>query len=511
MTMTSRIRIFACIAAVALLGGCNDISQQAESSFVTAADRVDASNRQFQNADTRRAGGVQVDSRTFVGPERQMVAPADRLPAGIRARRDISIVSRAPLSLSEIAARLNESTGIPFVIRLGPTGSTVQVTAPEPTADGTETSAQPVTVSADGGGSPTTSLRIRPNLSGSLGEVLDQISAAFEVEWDYEDGRIVFRDYATRRYQVTLMASTVSASFEAGPLSRAGTYDFWGEVREGLQGLLGGDARVSFGTSTGIISVTARPSDHQAVQRYIAELNEQLGQQVAFDINVLSIILEDESELSLTLSAALNEQNISANFENEPAQAGGGLFNIDVTGPLNINAVVRSLARRGRVAVETRAGAITTNFQPVPIKVTETIAYIASQETIINDNGDSTTTTTPGTIEVGFVLLVTPRVLNSREVFLNYSISLSSNNGFQLLGNLQLPNTSEQVLDQQAIISNGQSLVIAGFEERQTEIDRSGVGNPNFLGLGGNRAALVDRKSTIIIITPRLLTRAGSR
>ena len=511
MTMTSRIRIFACIAAVALLGGCNDISQQAESSFVTAADRVDASNRQFQNADTRRAGGVQVDSRTFVGPERQMVAPADRLPAGIRARRDISIVSRAPLSLSEIAARLNESTGIPFVIRLGPTCSPVQVTAPEPTADGTETSAQPVTVSADGGGSPTTSLRIRPNLSGSLGEVLDQISAAFEVEWDYEDGRIVFRDYATRRYQVTLMASTVSASFEAGPLSRAGTYDFWGEVREGLQGLLGGDARVSFGTSTGIISVTARPSDHQAVQRYIAELNEQLGQQVAFDINVLSIILEDESELSLTLSAALNEQNISANFENEPAQAGGGLFNIDVTGPLNINAVVRSLARRGRVAVETRAGAITTNFQPVPIKVTETIAYIASQETIINDNGDSTTTTTPGTIEVGFVLLVTPRVLNSREVFLNYSISLSSNNGFQLLGNLQLPNTSEQVLDQQAIISNGQSLVIAGFEERQTEIDRSGVGNPNFLGLGGNRAALVDRKSTIIIITPRLLTRAGSR
>jgi type II secretory pathway component GspD/PulD (secretin) len=511
MTMTSRIRIFACIAAVALLGGCNDISQQAESSFVTAADRVDASNRQFQNADTRRAGGVQVDSRTFVGPERQMVAPADRLPAGIRARRDISIVSRAPLSLSEIAARLNESTGIPFVIRLGPTGSPVQVTAPEPTADGTETSAQPVTVSADGGGSPTTSLRIRPNLSGSLGEVLDQISAAFEVEWDYEDGRIVFRDYATRRYQVTLMASTVSASFEAGPLSRAGTYDFWGEVREGLQGLLGGDARVSFGTSTGIISVTARPSDHQAVQRYIAELNEQLGQQVAFDINVLSIILEDESELSLTLSAALNEQNISANFENEPAQAGGGLFNIDVTGPLNINAVVRSLARRGRVAVETRAGAITTNFQPVPIKVTETIAYIASQETIINDNGDSTTTTTPGTIEVGFVLLVTPRVLNSREVLLNYSISLSSNNGFQQLGNLQLPNTSEQVLDQQAIISNGQSLVIAGFEERQTEIDRSGVGNPNFLGLGGNRAALVDRKSTIIIITPRLLTRAGSR
>ena len=412
MTMTSRIRIFACIAAVALLCGCNDISQQAESSFVTAADRVDASNRQFQNADTRRAGGVQVDSRTFVGPERQMVAPADRLPAGIRARRDISIVSRAPLSLSEIAARLNESTGIPFVIRLGPTGSTVQVTAPEPTADGTETSAQPVTVSADGGGSPTTSLRIRPNLSGSLGEVLDQISAAFEVEWDYEDGRIVFRDYATRRYQVTLMASTVSASFEAGPLSRAGTYDFWGEVREGLQGLLGGDARVSFGTSTGIISVTARPSDHEAVQRYIAELNEQLGQQVAFDINVLSIILEDESELSLTLSAALNEQNISANFENEPAQAGGGLFNIDVTGPLNINAVVRSLARRGRVAVETRAGAITTNFQPVPISVTETIAYIASQETIINDNGDSTTTTTPGTIEVGFVLLVLPRILN---------------------------------------------------------------------------------------------------
>lgn len=506
MTMISRTRIFACIAAVAILASCTEVERQAEASFVTAADRVAASNQQLQNADARRPGGVQVQSGTFVGPERQLIAPADRLPADLRARRDISLVSRTPLNLAEIAARLNESLGIPFVIRLGPTGNPIQIANSQSGGDNTS-------ASSTAGTSPTTLLRIRPNLSGSLGEVLDDISAAFEVEWDYEDGRIVFRDYVTRRYQVTLLPATITASFDAGPVSRTVDVDFWGEVRDGLGGLLGADARVSYGTSTGIIAVTARPSDHQAVQRYVAELNAQLGQQVAFDVNVLSVNLEDESALSLSLSAALSEQDITANFSNSPTAIGGGEFNIGVTsGAVDVNAVVRSLARRGRVALETRAGAITTNFQPVPISVTESISYIASQETVFNEAGDPIgTELTPGTIEVGFVLLVLPRILNSREVLLNYSISLSANNGFQQIGDVQLPRTSKQVLDQQAIVSNGQSLVIAGFEERQTRVNRSGVGSPNFLGLGGNRESTLDRQSTIIIITPRLLTRAGSQ
>ena len=514
------------------LASCSTIEQESDAAVTQVSDRLAEASQDFFEAPTQRPSGVQIQGRDFVGPERTRTEPANRLPDSVKRRTDISIVSRTPLSLEEIAKRLNEVTNIPFIVKLGTSGKRVFVAdTQQQTTDfldaGTASTnlavednklssafATQVVSGIPSDASSTASLRIRPKLSGSLGSVLDQLSAAFEVEWEYEDGRIVFRDYVTRSYQVTLLPSNIDTTFAAGPVSRENNLDFWQEVRQSVENLLSPDAKVTYGTSTGIITITARLNDHNDVRRYIVELNEQLGQQVAFDINVLSVILNNESDLSVSLNAALREQNIAAQFSNSSAGFdGGGSFNIGVTsGSVNISAVMRSLAKRGRVGIETRAGGITTNFQPVPISVTEKIGYISSQQSNFDDNGNIIgTEVTTDTIEVGFVLLVLPRILNSREVLVNYSISLSTNNGFQQLGNIQLPNTSQKILDQQAIVQNGQSLVIAGFEERQSELERSGVPNENFLGFGGSRSARTDRESTVIIITPRLLSRPGTR
>jgi type II secretory pathway component GspD/PulD (secretin) len=532
MKKTAKPSSISWLLAAVLIASCSTIEQESEAEVAQASDRLAKASQDFFGAPTQRPSGVQIQGGAFVGPERARTAAADRLPDSVRRRTDISIVSRTPLSLEEIAKRLNEVTNIPFVVNLGTSGQRVFVAdTPQQTTDSLDAGSPSANANTDSEGvtsaastqvmngmpsdaSSTASLRIRPKLSGSLGSVLDQLSAAFEVEWDYEDGRIVFRDYVTRSYQVTLLPSDIDTNFAAGPVSRANNLDFWGEVRQSVENLLSPGAKVTYGTSTGIITVTSRLADHGDIRRYIVALNEQLGQQVAFDVNVLSVILNNESDLSISLDAALREQNIDAQFSSSAGGfAGGGSFNIGVTsGSVDIGAVVRSLAKRGRVAIETRAGGITTNFQPVPISVTERIGYIASQQSNFDDNGNIVgTEVTTDTIEVGFVLLVLPRVLNSREVLLNYSISLSTNNGFQQLGDIQLPNTSQKVLDQQAIVQNGQSLVIAGFEERQSELERSGVPNENFLGLGGARSARTDRESTVIIITPRLLSRAGTR
>jgi type II secretory pathway component GspD/PulD (secretin) len=510
MKQKSYKKFLSLVASTFLLLSCSEIEQEAESSVAKTSAQIAAASQQFYETEARRPSGVQVQSQSFVGPERQLVAPVERLPNSLRSRTDISLVSRAPLTLSQIAVRLNEITGVPVLVKLGQTGSLVQVADNSNSGDDPDVGQPPAVEALVQADTRTTSLQIRPNLKGSLGSVLDQLSAAFEVEWDYIEGGIVFRDFVTRRYQITLLPSEMSTSFNAGPLSRTTAFNFWSEVEQAIDALVADDARVSYGTSTGIVTVTARLSDHHTIRKYLSELNEQLGQQVAFDINVLSVVLEDKSDLSVSLNAALAEQNIVGEFVSDPvAVTGGGSFNVGVTsGSVNVSAVVQSLARRGRVAIETRAGGITTNFQPVPISVTETIAYVSSTESNFDDSGNLVgTELTTDTIEVGFVLLVLPRILNSREVLLNYSISLSTNNGFQQFGEVQLPNTSKQVLDQQAILRNGQSLVIAGFEEKQTEVGRQGVGNANFLGLGGRRNAAVDRESTVIIITPRLLTR----
>lgn len=512
--MIMRTGLISGIAVLAILSGCSDVNDKADSALADASDRIAAASQQFYGAETQRASGVQIQQRAFVAPEREKTAPAMRLPAS-QARRDVSIVSRSPLTLTEIVARLNEITGVPFSVKLGSNGAVTVATPQLPTAaapaegaaatDATAAPAPSVTpVSAVIGGdaSPTATQKIRPNLSGSLGTVLDQIAAAFEVEWSYEDGRVVFRDFVTRRYQVTLLPTKVG---------------FWEEVRQAVDGMVSSGSRISYGTSTGIVTVSARLGDHETIQRYIAELNEQLGQQIAFDINVLSVNLDEGSDLSVSITGALTEQNLNTNLTNTTATIDQtGAFNIGLTSDtVDVDAMVKSLARSGRVAIETRAGAITTNFQPVPISVTDTVTYVASASSNYDDDGNLVSTElTTETLEVGFVLLVLPRILNSREVLLNYSIELSDINDFEQIGDLQLPSTSKKVLDQQAIMRNGQSLVIAGFERRQTEVKNAkglGQGDNKFFGLGGSRSSELNRQSTVIVITPRLLARTGSR
>lgn len=507
------------ISIIALLIGasCDDIDQRAESEIDLTERTLQQRQQSFNSSERIRAGGSQVSSRSFVAPQVEMVRANKRLPPQLAARRDISLVSRNPLTLGEIVGRLNQITGVPHLLALGPSGVDVMTSISSDQATGNdETPRASLQISGSAGTSRAANARIRPNLSGSLGDVLDEVSSAFEVEWEYTDGRIVIRDYVTRQYQVSLLPVSSTFGGSAGGVTRGGSIDLWAEIEGGLAGLTGEGTRISIGRGTGIVTMTGLIRDHQRVRRYIAELNDALGQQIAFDVNVITVVLDESNSLGVGLSAAFSNQNVSVEFLSEPAtvvQGAVGSANIGiVSGDLSIEALINSLSRRGRVAIETRAGATTTNFQPVPIAVTEEIAYVSGTEQLTNSDGDVTgTAQTVSTIEVGFELQLYPRVLNTRELLVNFGVSISDLNAIRDFGEVQLPETSRTSLAQQVILRNDETLVLAGFERRRASTNRGGGISVTDLRAGGGRNAVLDRVSSVIVITPRILSRQPLR
>lgn len=486
------------LMAFALIG-CDGTLQRSQDSVASANARTAQLNNQFYSRPPVRASGVQTLGANFVAPEIVELKASDRLPASAETSTSVVLISRDPLRLTDIAVRLSEITKIQHSVELGPSGTEVQAGAD---------------AGAVAGASRAGSLAIRPSLRGSLSSVLDKVGSAFDVEWTYKDGRVVFRDYVTRQYQLSAMPVTSAMGFSAVETSSSASLDMWEELQDGLQNVAGPNADVAIGQGTGILTVTALLSDQERIRDYVATMNQTMGQQIAFDVNVLTVTARDAEGYGVDL------QNLSfANSNGDVEWIGGravadsvGAVNVGIiSGDFNLDVAISALSTRQNVTIENRAGATTTNFQMIPVEVVEEQAYVSEVSVTLDTFGNPTQSITTDTVVTGFQMQLLPRVLNTKEILLRYSLNLSDLVGIETFesadSTVQLPEVTRSKFEQQVILKNGQTLVLSGFERQRTEVDREGVGSPNFLGLGGVAEGQIRRASNIVFITPRILSR----
>ena len=485
------------LLAFALIG-CDGTLERSQDSVASAQARAVQLNNDFYSRPPVRASGAQTSSANFVAPEVIDLKSSDRLPASAETATSVVLISRDPLQLADIAARLSEITKIQHSVELGPNGTEVQAGA-----DGAAVAST----------SRAGSLAIRPSLRGSLSSVLDKVGSAFDVEWTYQDGRVVFRDYVTRQYQLSAMPVTSSMGFSAVETSSTSSLDMWTELQDGLQNVAGPNSQLSIGQGTGILTVTAMLSDQERVRDYVATMNQTMGQQIAFDVNVLTITAQDAENYGLDLESVAFGDSVTVDWtggQRLPDPVGSVNVGI-ISGNFSLDAIITALSSRRNVSIETRAGATTTNFQMIPVEVVEETNYVSEVEVEIDDNGNALQSITTDTIVTGFQMQLLPRVLNSKEILLRYSLNLSDLVALETFNSsdnsVQLPQVSRSKFEQQVILKNGQTLVLSGFERQRTETDRKGVGSPNFLGLGGVAKGDIRRASNIVFITPRLLSR----
>jgi type IVB pilus formation R64 PilN family outer membrane protein len=239
-----------------------------------------------------------------------------------------------------------------------------------------------------------------------------------------------------------------------------------------------------------------------------------MGQQIAFDVNVLSVTGNDAEGFGVNienLAFANGDVNIDWTGGRELPDPVGTVNVGIISGDFSLDAVITALSTRKNVTVETRAGATTTNFQMIPVEVVEETAYVSEVSVTLDAFGNPTQSISTDTIVTGFQMQLLPRVLNTREILLRYSLNLSDLVALETFdsgdGSVQLPQVTRSKFEQQVILKNGQTLVLSGFERQRTETENRGVGSPRFLGLGGVEKGEIRRASNIVFITPRILSR----
>ncbi|MFA7588549.1 MAG: hypothetical protein WCY11_20575 [Novosphingobium sp.] len=523
--------IFVVAAALAALSAC---SPGTSNKIDTRKQAIDLGLERLGDRNAMRAGGAQFSDGIFVGASPERHNSSALLPARLQTPNAVQLRSRDPMTLDEITTRLSEITGIPHIMALGPTGRLVSAQDSNVLSASEASATSGIQDGTDSGGRPQPrngaavraqqaqqtqepGITMRPDLRGTLSDVLNQITSTFEVEWSYSDGRVLFRDYVTRKYQITALPATSgqSTSIGSNSITSSSTLnsDVWAEVRETLSGLVGDGSAVSIGSTTGLVTVTAKVSDQNRVEEYIEQLNGSVGQQISFDVQVLTVSLNDENEFGLDLGAALAGSGGGLRIGSAPYSSGGSLgdYNIGVlSGDFSLGAVVNALSSQGAVSISTRAGATTSNNRAAPIEVVDETPYLSEVTIEEDDNGKDRILRSTDTVTTGFQMQLFPRIMNNRDIMVQYTVRLSELNGIRTFGDgnesIQMPDVSTTSFEQQAVLENGQTLILAGFERERLSRDRNG----NITGLSGMGAAKADsqqRVATVMMITPRIINR----
>ena len=495
------------LALLSAMSGCSGTIREQEDTVSRSAAKVAEKLETMREASgtdggqTGKSGGIAV--------QRPEAGNTDQL----RSLGEMRLRSSALLGLPQILNRLSDLSGLQFLILVGPEG---RVVAPDgttrPGAGPGNVMAQPVPEPLSG----DLDARYRPDHRGTLPELLDEIAARYGLSWRYDGTSVNLRQFTVRTHQVAVLPSRTEYSATVGKVGTSGSIDLPDEIHAAVRSLAGPDAIVSFGRASGQFTVTARPANQKLVTDYIRELNGFLGRQVAFDVNVLTVALSEAEIAGIDVDLFSGQEGgDSIRWTGRHGISGAsGTVNVGVlSGDVELRAFIGALGRRGRLSVETRTGATTSNNRLVPVQVVNETAYARRVASATGPEGTAGTTIEPGTLTTGFELHLLPRVVPGGNILLSYSISLSDLNELVEFTSdrqtIQLPRVSTTSFEQQAIIGNNQTLVLMGFERSRKSHDRSASGG--FAALfGGRSGAASDRIATVLMIRPRILPQPGA-
>lgn len=485
------------------------------------------------------------------------------LPAAFN--EDVTLKFPDKTSMSTVAERITKVTGI--LVKLAPdifisAGSL----APKPSASNSSSgSAKPIASSTapmpapliqggPGGQGGLTAASVTAEyateigltFNGKLEYLLDTISAKMGINWEYKDGAIVFYRLVTKTFTLKSTPGTseltssvgksgtgtmgTGSAFTSDSVIKMGSaFSVWDNLRESIGTMLSGIGKVAVTEATGTITITDTREVVEQVGTMLEQINKSLSRQVAFRVEVLSVRTDESAEYGVNWDAVFEKiaaANPSWKFTlGSPSSLTGtdaakmGYQATTLSGQANTHlstsssqAMLAALSGIGKASIVTTASALTLNRQPVPVAITEQIAYVQSVSVQTNTaatvgaTAPSTVQITPGVVTTGFILNLLPAIADDSSVTLQFSIDISSLKKLGTFGSgdmaVQTPEVSAMQFMQRVSMKNGETLVLSGFERTAGQYDRRTVSPEADLLLGGSVKGTKTRESIVIMITP---------
>ncbi|MBP5344550.1 MAG: hypothetical protein J6Y85_05720 [Alphaproteobacteria bacterium] len=538
------LSLFALIASGFVLSACNKYVAATDKKIETTLERVEEYMQQAQIPDLPEpTDTVRSRNDIWLGNQSVKIMAGDALPPEYEKDDGVTIAIAEDAKLSDVLQQVTDLTEIP--IHLDDLKAENAV--------------------------PEESVPVR--YTGKLSGLLNYLSNRYNIYWKYKDRMITFFTKETRVFTIfalptkTSMSASLSGASMGGEGGGSGSLsvdtdlDVWSTIKEGVEQVAGGDAKLAFSQPAGTITVTATPHIIRKVAAYIAGWNDKLSRQVAITVRLLQVTLNNSDNYGLNLKTVFqtNGRHLEgpATFTSKLADASGASLAMTIlSGNWTITPTINALSTQGKTRLLYTATATVLNNKVAPINVTTKRNYI--KEVTVTRSGSSDNQTTDVDREVeeltyGLVVNVLPRILDQGRLMLMFSLSLTdlvnlerscdgsstdttnndntenntTNGGTEEGGNtnnntnadnnttkndsdseqscVQLPEMTQTGFLQEVAMRSGNTLVLSGFERQQDTTNSSGVGKPKIGLLGGSAVNDSSRQVLVVLITPEVL------
>ncbi len=415
---------------------------------------------------------------------------------------------------------------------------------------------------------------IHPGVSGrvtlnaidqTLMQILDRIAAQVPLRYHFEDKLLVIEPdqpylYTYRIDYVNLTRSSKSQSSVATQIATTGqsggaeTSDpsgnssitavesstnnrFWETLKDNIAAIVadGGpdDAaaaarNVIVNRETGLLTVRATQRQQRTVQAFLDQLMSSAQRQVLIEATVVEVELSNQYQFGVDWSRLANDATglnitqdlLGTNLTTPPRMVVS--YGKDSNSLGNISATVRMLEQFGNVKVLSSPKIMAINNQTALLKVVDNVVYftVESDTTALNTNTAQTTfTTTPHTIPVGFVMSVTPQISRNDAVTLNVRPTISRVTSFVkdpnpsiAAANLEslVPQIQVRELESVLQVQSGQLAVLGGLIQDSVDLSDAGIpGTARIAGIGDllNLRDNTRKKSELVVfLRPRVIS-----
>ncbi len=415
---------------------------------------------------------------------------------------------------------------------------------------------------------------VHPGLSGqvtlnaieqSLLQILDRVAAQVPIRYRFENSLLIvepdrpyLRSYYIDYVNLTRSSSTSnsistqiattggSAVDDAGgggggysdgnnsstSVQSASENQFWADLQASVAGMLGLDDKdestaitVIVSSETGLLTVRATHTQHLVIQEYLDRMMANARRQVLIEATVVEVELNDNYQFGVDW-AAINDNDTGLSFTQNLLGANltsPPVFTIDYSSSNSwgsIASTVRMLQEFGNVKVLSSPKIMAINNQPALLKVVDNVVYFTLEsDTILNDTQSQTTfTSTPHTVAVGFFMSVIPQVSREDAVILNVRPTISRVTGFVNDPNpalaesdiiSQIPQIQVREMESVLRVRSGQIAVLGGLIQDTVDLKDQGLPGLTELDVVGDaftyRNNQLSRSELVIFLRPRVI------
>ncbi len=510
-------------AIAAVLGGC-----------ATHTNRVDA-EVEYANARAKfaqpktQAGGSATQSS-----ERAIVRRIKALPSLPTEFDEQVTLSRGEIpSLDDLSRRLTRLSGFP--VRL--TREVEDYVASRNSKSASAQVARPPVINPN-----TNAVVINDEQSmfgmvytGSKKGLFDAVAARLGCYWRWDKGAVQLYLTDTRAFYIpALPASTTSKesskAAENGTANASGVrsdvevtanQNFWVELERTVRSMLSGAGKVVIAPAAGSVIVTDTPDTLERVARLLDEQKKFLSRQVALDVQVFNLTLDDEQSFGVDvnlMTQALNRYGITLASNAGTANGnmtGSSAFSFSIletaTGSMarwaGSSVVLNALKGQGTIANLRNANLVSLNNHSVPLRIGKTTTYLAQSSTATTANVGSSTSLQPGSISEGYALNLLPTIMDDDAIMLQLSMNITQLTRLRSISAgttmIEAPETDEANTIQRAMIRSGETLMLAGFEQDHKAVsDTTGI-----FSVGTKRAR--GRTLLVVLVTPTVSSLAN--